>query len=214
MAVCSRHPGPDVTRLDLTFYGATPGHDRIRFGHLHARVRRVADFSRYPLNFISDQRGCRHHIRTHQVFDLTPAQVEGYTGTSPGYTEVTDYYIIRTENRPLPQLLRAVLVIGDPLADLRTWLGWIVNLATAPELRLLGRAMPMAERRLAREPNVLPQVIADALAAGTQEGIPDFTADLRPRNRSRPCNPAAATRRSGSRGGRRTDASRGGGTRR
>ncbi|CKT73854.1 PE family protein [Mycobacterium tuberculosis] len=117
----ARFPDLTLPTLDLTFYGATPSDTIYPTAIYTLEYDGFADFSRYPLNFISDLNAVAGITFVHTKYlDLTPAQVEGATKlpTSPGYTGVTDYYIIRTENRPLLQPLRAVPVIGDPLADL------------------------------------------------------------------------------------------------
>lgn len=140
----ARFPDLTLPTLDLTFYGATPSDTIYPTAIYTLEYDGFADFSRYPLNFISDLNAVAGITFVHTKYlDLTPAQVEGATKlpTSPGYTGVTDYYIIRTENRPLLQPLRAVPVIGDPLADLiQTW-------ATATRTTATRRATPMCERR-------------------------------------------------------------------
>lgn len=113
----ARFPDLTLPTLDLTFYGATPSDTIYPTAIYTLEYDGFADFSRYPLNFISDLNAVAGITFVHTKYlDLTPAQVEGATKlpTSPGYTGVTDYYIIRTENRPLLQPLRAVPVIGDP----------------------------------------------------------------------------------------------------
>lgn len=178
----ARFPDLTLPTLDLTFYGATPSDTIYPTAIYTLEYDGFADFSRYPLNFISDLNAVAGITFVHTKYlDLTPAQVEGATKlpTSPGYTGVTDYYIIRTENRPLLQPLRAVPVIGDPLADLiQPNLKVIVNLGYGDPNYGYSTSYADVRTPFGLWPNVPPQVIADALAAGTQEGILDFTADL------------------------------------
>lgn len=165
----ARFPDLTLPTLDLTFYGATPSDTIYPTAIYTLEYDGFADFSRYPLNFISDLNAVAGITFVHTKYlDLTPAQVEGATKlpTSPGYTGVTDYYIIRTENRPLLQPLRAVPVIGDPLADLiQPNLKVIVNLGYGDPNYGYSTSYADVRTPFGLWPNVPPQVIADALAA-------------------------------------------------
>ncbi|WP_230865295.1 PE family protein [Mycobacterium canetti] len=178
----ARFPDLTLPSLGLTFYGATPSDTIYPTAIYTLEYDGFADFPRYPLNIISDLNAVAGITFVHTKYlDLTPAQVDGATKlpTSPGYTGVTDYYIIRTENLPLLQPLRAVPVIGDPLADLiQPNLKVIVNLGYGDPNYGYSTSYADVRTPFGLWPDVPPQVIADALAAGTQQGILDFTADL------------------------------------
>lgn len=85
----ARFPDLTLPTLDLTFYGATPSDTIYPTAIYTLEYDGFADFSRYPLNFISDLNAVAGITFVHTKYlDLTPAQVEGATKlpTSPGYT--------------------------------------------------------------------------------------------------------------------------------
>ncbi len=116
-----------------------------------------------------------------KYLDLTPAVVNNAIKlpTSPGYSGVTDYYMIHTENLPLVAPLRAIPVIGNPLADLiEPDLRVIVNLGYGDPAYGYSTSPADVRTPFGLFPDVSPGTVVNALAAGTQQGIHDFTADL------------------------------------
>ncbi len=92
---------------------------------------------------------------------------------------MTEYYIIRTENLPLLEPLRAVPVIGEPLADLvQPNLKVIVNLGYGDPAYGYSTAPPNVPTPFGLFPEVSPLTVIDALAAGTQQGMSDFAYDI------------------------------------
>ncbi|WP_211697383.1 PE family protein [Mycobacterium spongiae] len=178
----ARFPGLTLPSLGLTFYGATPS-DTIYPTAIYTReYDGFASFPQYPLNIISNLNAIAGIVFVHTGYmDLTPAQVDAAIElpTSPGYTGVTDYYMIPTENLPLLEPLRAIPVIGNPLANLiQPNLEVIVNLGYGDPNFGYSTGPADVQTPFGIWPDVPPQVIGDALVAGTQEGIQDFTADV------------------------------------
>lgn len=65
----ARFPDLTLPTLDLTFYGATPSDTIYPTAIYTLEYDGFADFLAIPAQLhFRPQRGCRHHIRTHQVF--------------------------------------------------------------------------------------------------------------------------------------------------
>ncbi|RFZ09190.1 PE family protein [Mycobacterium marinum] len=178
----ARFPDLSLPSLGLTFYGATPSDTIYPTAIYTLEYDGFADFPRYPLNFIADLNAVMGIPFVHvKYLDLTAAQVDSAIElpTSPGYSGVTSYYVIPTENLPLLEPLRAIPVIGNPLANLiQPDLKVIVNLGYGDPNYGYSTSYADVRTPFGLFPDVSPGTIVDALAAGTQEGIQDFTADL------------------------------------
>ncbi|BBA86192.1 MULTISPECIES: PE family protein [Mycobacterium] len=178
----ARFPDLSLPSLGLTFYGATPSDTIYPTAIYTLEYDGFADFPRYPLNFIADLNAVMGIPFVHvKYLDLTAAQVDSAIElpTSPGYSGVTSYYVIPTENLPLLEPLRAIPVIGNPLANLiQPDLKVIVNLGYGDPNYGYSTSYADVRTPFGLFPDVSPSTIVDALAAGTQEGIQDFTADL------------------------------------
>ncbi|WP_158019191.1 PE family protein [Mycobacterium basiliense] len=178
----ARFPDLSIPSLGLTFYGGTPSDTIYPTAIYTLEYDGFADFPRYPLNFISDLNAVMGIVYVHPTYlDLTPAQVDNaiQLSTSPNYSGVTSYYIIPTENLPLLEPLRAVPVIGNPLANLvQPSLKVLVNLGYGDPAYGYSTAPADVTTTFGLFPDVAPQVVADALVAGTQQGIHDFSADM------------------------------------
>ncbi len=80
----------------------------------------IADFPQYPIDVLADANAFAGMIFVHPTYsDLTPAQVALGVAqpVSPADTQTT-YILIPTQNLPLLDPLRAIPVVGNPLADL------------------------------------------------------------------------------------------------
>jgi hypothetical protein len=85
-----------------------------------------SDFPQYPLNLLADANAIAGFVDLHPF--LLPDWPTGFTGselagavlepTSLGYDGNTDYYLIPTQDLPLLDGLRAIPVVGNPMADL------------------------------------------------------------------------------------------------
>jgi hypothetical protein len=177
----SRFPGLTLPSLGLDFYGATPS-DAFPTTNYTLEYDGFADFPRYPINFLADLNAGLGIIFVHTKYaDLTTEQVDGAIGL-PTTSPTQHYYVIPTENLPLLQPLRALPLIGNPLADL-----------LQPDLKVLvnlGYGDPRYGWSTAPYANVgtpfglFPAVdwgqVAGLLVSGAEQGISAFLSDLGP----------------------------------
>ena len=100
--------------------------------------------------------------------------------TSPGYTGVTNYYMITTPNGlPLLDPLRAIPVIGNPLADLlQPDLTTIVNLGYGNPNFGYSTGPADVQTYFGLFPHVSQAVIAQDLVAGAHQGTTAFMSDI------------------------------------
>jgi hypothetical protein len=188
----ARFPGLSIPSLGLTFYGGTPA-DTIYPTNIYTlEYDGFADFPQYPLNFVSDLNAVAGIIYVHTTYvnpflghpAVTPTQVDNAIAlsTSPGYYTnggVTHYYMMPTQNLPLLDPVRSIPVIGNPIADLlQPDLRVLVNLGYGnPDFGWsTGYANLTTPFGLA--PHVGASIVLGDLAAGTQQGIQAFKADL------------------------------------
>jgi hypothetical protein len=85
-----------------------------------------SDFPQYPLNLLADANAAAGFVDLHPF--LLPDWPTSFTGselagavlepTSLGYDGNTDYYLIPTQDLPLLDGLRAIPIVGNPMADL------------------------------------------------------------------------------------------------
>jgi len=181
----ARFPNLTLPTLGLDFYGATPSNTPYDVAIYTQEYDGFADFPRYPLNFISDLNAVFGIATVHTKYlSLTTAQVNSAVQlpTSPGYYEnggKTYYYMIPTEELPLLTPLRAIPVIGNPLAALiEPNLEVIVNLGYGDPYHGYSTSYADVQTPFGLFPDVSPGTVAEALAAGTQQGIHDFSAEL------------------------------------
>jgi hypothetical protein len=178
----SRFPNLSLPALGLTFYGSTPADTPYHVANYTLEYDGFADFPKYPINFISDLNAMAGIIFVHPTYlNLTLDQVNSATqlATSPGYTGNTSYYIIHHENLPLLEPVRAIPVIGTPLADLiQPDLKVIVNLGYGDPNFGYSTSPANLPTPFGLFPSVGADTIVNALSTGTQQGIQAFTADL------------------------------------
>jgi len=178
----ARFPNLTIPSLGLSFYGATPSDTPYPTAIYTAEYDGFADFPRYPLNFVSDLNAVLGIATVHvNYLNFTPEMVNNAVQlpTSPGYSGATSYYAIHTDNLPLLAPLRAIPVIGNPLAaliepDLRV----IVNLGYGDPNYGYSTSPADVPTPFGLFPDVAPQTVFNALSAGTQQGIHDFNAHL------------------------------------
>lgn len=178
----SRFPNLSLPSLGLTFGGSTPADAIYPTAIYTLEYDGFASFPRYPLNIIADLNALAGIVYVHPTYlDLTPEQINNAIPlpTSPGYSGVTSYYMIRTENLPLLEPLRAIPVIGDPLANLvQPALKVIVNLGYGDPAHGFSTSYADVLTPFGLFPDVSLAEVADALGAGIRQGIHDFTNDL------------------------------------
>lgn len=186
---------PTIPSLGVTFDGATP--DVPYSTNIYTlEYDGFADFPRYPLNLLADLNAVAGIVYTHDQYPMLPMTPDGqlanaillpgsvdYLGPLPdGVTAsmATNYWMIPTEHLPLLEPLRAIPVLGNPLADL-----------LEPDLRVLvnlgyGQIDHGWDAGPANVPTTLGLFPADvdfadvwtALANGAQQGVQNFIADL------------------------------------
>lgn len=177
--ILARIPGLNVTTLGLPFYGATPDNPYPTTTYT-LEYDGFADFPRYPLNVLSDINAVFGILTVHTTYaDLTPAQIASATQLPTQGTTSNTYYIIETEHLPLLAPLWAIPVIGPPLAALvEPNLEVIVNLGYGDPRFGYSTSPANVPTPFGLFPDVPASVVADALVAGTQQGVNDFMVEL------------------------------------
>jgi PPE-repeat protein len=159
--IFARLPGFSVPGLGFTFFGATPANAYPTIDY-SVQYDGVSDFPRYPLNVFATANAIAGIVYIHA--GLGPAMGNQVPfgvvqPSSPG--SLTTYILIPTHNLPLLDPLRAIPLLGNPLADL-----------IQPDLRVL---VELGYDRTALQDvptafGLFPHVDAAALAAGLQQG--------------------------------------------
>ncbi|SOJ52702.1 PE family protein PE3 [Mycobacterium simulans] len=177
--IFARFPGLNIASIGLPFYGATPDNPYPTTTYT-IEYDGYADFPRYPLNLVSVFNALIGTYTLHPTYPLlTPEQIASATPLPTQGTTSNTYYMIRTEDLPLLAPVRALPVIGEPLAALvQPNLKVIVNLGYGDPYHGYSTSPANVPTPFGLFPDVPPEVVVDALAAGTQQGIQDFTAAL------------------------------------
>ena len=144
-----------------------------------------ADFPQYPINFISDLNAFAGIYYVHNTYPANPSALPpGYAiqqlPTSPGYTGVTNYYMITTQNGlPLLDPVRAIPVIGTPIADLlQPDLTTIVNLGYGNPNFGWSQGPADVHTYFGLFPHVSQALIAQDLISGAHQGAAAFMSDI------------------------------------
>ena len=99
--------------------------------------------------------------------------------TSPGYTGVTNYYMITTPNSAAVGSAAAIPVIGNPIADLlQPDLTTIVNLGYGNPNFGWSQGPADVQTYFGLFPHVSQALIAQDLVTGAQQGAPAFVSDI------------------------------------
>ena len=172
-----------VPIVDITTAGPTPSDTPYPTSIYTLQYDGLANFPQYPLNIVADLNALAGAALVHPTYAaLTTVQVQSaiQLATSPGYYEnggATHYYMIPQQNLPLLDPLRAIPVVGKPLADLlQPDLRVLVNLGYNPD----GYANVTAPATLwpTVPPNFNPATTAGQLVLGAQQGVDDGFVDL------------------------------------
>jgi hypothetical protein len=176
--ILARFAGLNLSAVGLPFYGATPVR-QYSVTNYTLEYDGFADFPRYPLNFISDFNALVGIITIHTTYSsLTAAQVASATPL-PTVSPTDKYFMIPTYNLPMLDPVRAIPVIGTPLADLvQPDLKVIVNLGYGDPAFGYSTGPADVPTGFGLFPNVSPSTVFNDLVAGTQQGIQNFVADL------------------------------------
>jgi PPE-repeat protein len=165
---------PGLSLPGFTSYGATPTNAYPTIDYAF-QYDGVADFPQYPIDILADANAIAGIFFVHPAYDtLTPSQIASgvVEPVSPGDTQTT-YILIPNPDLPLLDPLRAIPLVGNPLADL-----------VQPDLRVL---VELGYDRTAYQdvptpfglfPNVDPATVAVELQQGTVQGVYDALADV------------------------------------
>jgi hypothetical protein len=172
--------------LGITFYGATPPNTIYPTNIYTLEYDGLADFPQYPINFISDVNAFAGIVYVHGTYvnfnpsALPPGYAIEHLPTSPGYTGVTNYYMITTPNGlPLLDPVRAIPVIGNPIADLlQPDLTTIVNLGYGSPTQGWSTGFANMPTQFGLFPHVSQEVIASDLITGAHQGAAAFMSDI------------------------------------
>jgi hypothetical protein len=179
--VLVRFPGVSVASLGITFGTATPSND-FPTTIWTLEYDGFADFPQYPIDFLADLNAFAGIEFVHGTYGtLSPTQVSSaITLPQSGAPTMTTYMMIPNANLPLLDPLRAIPVIGNPLADLVqpdlrylvNWgygnpaFGWSTGPADVPTP--FGFLPPLSATT----------ALGPDLISGTQQGIGAFVTDV------------------------------------
>ncbi|OBI90817.1 PE family protein [Mycobacterium asiaticum] len=176
----ARFPGLEMPSLGFTFYGATPANS-FETNIYTIEYDGFADFPQYPLNILADLNALAGIYYVHGTYaNLTPAQIDSaiHLTNTVGPT-TTDYYMIPNPQLPLTQGLRALPLIGTPLADLvEPNLRILVNLGYGSPGQGWSTGPPNVHTPFGLFPPVDPVEVSARLAVGTQQGVNAFANDI------------------------------------
>jgi PE-PPE domain len=177
----ARFPGVSVPSLGITFGTSTPSND-FPTTIWTLEYDGFADFPRYPIDFLADVNAVAGISFVHGTYlDLTPSQLaSAVTLGQSGNPSITTYKMLPTQNLPLLAPLRALPVIGNPLADLvqpdlKALINWgygdpNYGWSTSPaDIQTPFGFLP---------PLSATEALGPLLVSGTQQGINAFIGDL------------------------------------
>jgi hypothetical protein len=182
----TRFPGLSLPSLGLTFGTATPDNS------FPTRIYTIeydgfADFPQYPIDLLSDVNAFVGIVELHGTYpfftatQLLPTSMggEAIPLTNTTVPTLTDYFILPTQNLPLLDPVRAIPLIGNPIADLvQPDLRVLVDLGYGSTTQGWSPNPPNVPTPFGVIPPVSPITVAGALATGTQQGISAFANDI------------------------------------
>ncbi|MGB9226306.1 PE family protein [Mycobacterium sp.] len=177
-----RFPGLKLPSIGLTLFGtATP--DNSFPTQIHTiEYDGFADFPQYPLNVVSDVNAFLGIIELHGQYPdygINPDLGTAIELTNTVGTPLTHYYIIPSAHVPLVSPIRAIPVIGTPLADLiEPDVRVIVDLGYGSTTQGWSPDPPNVPTGFGVIPPVSPAQVLSALNTGTQQGISAFQHDI------------------------------------
>jgi hypothetical protein len=175
-----------IPSLGLTFYSATPPNTIYPTNIYTLEYDGFADFPQYPINLLADLNAVLGIHYVHPNYPpLNPSALPpGYAiqqlPTSPGYIGVTNYYMMTTPNGlPLLDPVRAIPVIGNPIADLlQPDLTTIVNLGYGSPSQGWSTGYANVPTQFGLFPHVSQALIAQDLISGAHQGAATFMSDI------------------------------------
>ncbi len=186
--VLERFVGLNLPSLGLDFYGATPPNTPYPTNIYTLQYDGIADAPRYPIDFLSDLNSFAGFYYVHGTYpSINPSALPpGDTLiTLPGSATLTgsgatNYYMITEPNLPLLDPVRAIPVIGNPLADLvQPDLTYLVNWGYGNPLY----GYSTSPANIPTPFGVLPPLsdttaLPGLLVSGAQQGATAFVSDI------------------------------------
>ncbi|ORW85903.1 hypothetical protein AWB92_26315 [Mycobacterium sp. IEC1808] len=170
----ARIPGFSIPGIGFTFYGATPTNAYPTIDYA-VQYDGAADFPQYPIDILADANAIAGFLFVHPAYNtVTTAQLASgvVQPVSPGDT-MTTYILIPNPNLPLLDPLRAIPLVGHPLADL-----------VQPDLRVL---VELGYDRAAYQdvptpfglfPQIDPATLGAELQQGAVQGVTNALTDV------------------------------------
>lgn len=180
----ARFAGLGLPSLGIDFFGATPSDTIYPTSIYTHQYDGFADFPRYPLNIVSDLNAIAGIAFVHtetpliDIGSLPPGDLVELP-VSPGYTGNTKYYMIVDHHLPLLTPVRAIPVLGNPLADLvEPSLTTIVNLGYGDPHYGYSTSHADVPTPFGLFPEVDPVHVTGHLVIGAQQGVLNATTGL------------------------------------
>jgi PE-PPE domain/PE family len=173
-----RFIGLQLPSLGTTYNGGTPSNAYPTTIYT-LEYDMYADFPRYPLNLLSDLNvivGAVHF----EYPNLTATQVQNAIHLATSGPTMTDYYVIPINDLPLVDPLRAIPIIGNPIADLlKPDLTYLVNLGYGDPLYGWSTSPANVPTPLGLFPPLSSfQQLPGLLVSGAGQGIQNFVGDF------------------------------------
>jgi hypothetical protein len=187
-----RFVGLTLPSVGLDFYGATPSNTIYPTNIYTLQYDGFADFPRYPINILADINALAGINSVHGTYPAidpsnlpagdTITLLPGSTANpAPGGIAATNtnYYMITEPNLPLLNGLRAIPIVGNPLADLvQPDLTTIVNLGYGDPNFGYSTSPANVATPFGLFPHVSQQLIATDLVNGAHQGVAAFGSDV------------------------------------
>lgn len=176
-------PPLSIPSIGMTFSGAAPSDTPWDTAIYTIEYDGFADFPRYPINLLADLNAFLGIMYQHGEYPyLTDARLATAIElpVSDHYAGHTQYFMIPTENLPLLEPLRAIPVVGNPLADLlEPDLRVLVNLGYGSITDGWDNGPADLSTPFGLFPtDINPADVLTALIAGAQRGVHDAVQDL------------------------------------
>jgi PE-PPE domain/PE family len=175
-----RFPGLSLPSIGVTFGTATPDNS-FHTTIVTQEYDGFADFPQYPINVLSDINAFAGIAFVHGTYPtLTTQQLNTEIPLTNTVGPTTDqYFIIPTPNLPILDPLRAIPVIGNPLADLvQPDLTVLVNTGYGSTTQGWSSGPPNVPTPFGVIPPVGPITVANALATAAPQGFSAFMNDV------------------------------------
>lgn len=173
----TRFPGLSLPSLGITAYGAPP--DNAWPTNVYTiEYDGYADFPRYPINILSDVNALAGIVFLHDTYPETTSLPPAITLPTQGPTQTT-YHMILSPHLPLLTPLRALPLLGEPLADLiEPDLKILVNLGYGDPSHGYSTGPANVPTPFGLIPPFDPVTVLGDLVTGTQQGVGTFVTDF------------------------------------